>query len=125
VVYAAIFFTVYRVPLSGFAADYILAVFTFTLLWILLSARENSVPESASTRISSELAGFSYTLYVVHMPFLLLLTAACAGEQRWQGTAQNVSKALGILFLSIVYAYVVAWLTESRTGTLRRWLERH
>jgi peptidoglycan/LPS O-acetylase OafA/YrhL len=124
-VYIAIFFTIYRIPLPGFVADYILATCTFLLLWILLSAHENATTGAPATWISSKLAGFSYTLYVVHMPFLLLLTAAFAGEQRGQGTAPNVVKALGILFLVLAYAYVIAWLTEARTSTLRRWVERH
>jgi peptidoglycan/LPS O-acetylase OafA/YrhL len=122
--YAVIFFCVFRVPLPALAGDYLLTIFTVAFLWVLLSARKSVNPNSLGTRTSAQLAGFSYTLYVVHMPFLLLLTAAFAGDVRWQGTPQNVIRAIGILLVTLAYSYTIAWFTEFRTSSVRRWIER-
>lgn len=122
VAYAAVFFGLSRVHLPGLAQDYLLGALTFGLLWVLLSATQPA-RRSHFTRLSHLLAGFSYTLYVVHMPFLLLLTAYFAGDARWQATPAHLLQALGILALTLLYAWVAAWLTEHRTATVRRWVE--
>lgn len=111
-----------RFPLSSLESDYLLTVATFLLLWILLSATAPVQP-SPGERTSRELARFSYTLYVVHMPFLLLLTALVAHDTRWLPTPTHLFEALGLLALTLAYGYGIASLTEFRTDTLRRWIE--
>jgi peptidoglycan/LPS O-acetylase OafA/YrhL len=122
VAYAAVFFGLSRIHLPGLAQDYLLGALTFGLLWVLLSATQPA-RNTHGTRVSHALARFSYTLYVVHMPFLLLLTAYFAGDARWQATPAHLIGALGILGLTLLYAWLVAWLTEFRTDTVRRWVE--
>jgi peptidoglycan/LPS O-acetylase OafA/YrhL len=109
--------------LSVYPNDYLLTVFTFLLLWILLSATNISRP-SVGERTSRELARFSYTLYVVHMPFLLFVTALTAGNGRWVPDLLHIGEGLGILLLALAYAYGVATVAEFRTDTVRRWIER-
>ncbi len=103
--------------------DYLLAIATFFFLWILLSAR-TVVPHSAGVRCIRELSRFSYTLYIVHTPILILLVALVAGDNRWVPTPMHVLAALGILCFVVHYAYLVASLTEFRTDILRGWIER-
>jgi peptidoglycan/LPS O-acetylase OafA/YrhL len=71
-----------------------------------------------------ELAGFSYTLYVVHIPVLIFLRAAWLPYEPWPATPGYL--ALGVLLAAAVavYAYGISRVTESRTGAVRDWLMR-
>ena len=84
----------------------------------------DSAHENAGVHLAREGARFSYTLYLVHVPFLVLLTALIAGETRWQPDAHHLLYGLGALLLAIGYAYAVARLTEFRTDTVRGWVEK-
>ena len=107
----------------GIRSDYILAVATAILIWALLTASETAPAAAGSVRFCRRLAGFSYTLYVVHFPFLTLVAALLVGEQRWQPTLPHIAAALGILGVTLAYAYAIASVTEFRTGSVRRWVE--
>ena len=122
-IYIPVFFLCASNILRLWFIDYILAIFTFFFVWILLSARQEAQP-SPGIRATRELARFSYTLYVVHAPFLLFITALVLGEGRWQPTLANSLKASAIIAIVLAYAYAVASVTEFHTDTLRRWLER-
>jgi peptidoglycan/LPS O-acetylase OafA/YrhL len=104
--------------------DYLLGVATAFFLWAMLSAREKAEP-SWATNGATELSRFSYTLYVVHIPVLVVLAACIVGDTRWQPNAITCLYALAILVLITGYAYGVAWLTEFRTDKLRKMIERN
>jgi peptidoglycan/LPS O-acetylase OafA/YrhL len=107
----------------GVLSDYILGAATFVLIWLLLGAR-STARENAGVHLARVGARFSYTLYLVHVPFLVLLAALMAGETRWQPDARHLLYGLGALLLSIGYAYGVASLTEFRTDKVRGWVEK-
>jgi peptidoglycan/LPS O-acetylase OafA/YrhL len=65
------------------------------------------------------MAGFSYTLYLVHMPMLMFLTALLVGETRWLPDAKHIAIALVALLFVIGCAYLVARATEFRTTRVR------
>jgi peptidoglycan/LPS O-acetylase OafA/YrhL len=109
--------------ISNILCDSLLAIATFFLLRTLLSALTPAVP-SPRVRISRDLARFSYTLYVVHTPFLLLLVAIFIGDTRWNPSPAHLFAALGILLLTLLYAYGVASITEFHSDRIRRWCER-
>ena len=108
----------------GIVSDYILAGGTAALIWTLLSASRPAPAAAVQVRLSRGLARFSYTLYVVHFPFLTLIAALLVGDRRWQPTPPHIAAALGILAVTLAYAYGMASLTEVRTDPVRRWLER-
>lgn len=110
------------IHLSAIANDYLLAAGTFLFLWILLSSTGEAKPSSGHT-IGRWLARFSYTLYVVHMPMLLLLTAFFAHDTRWVPDAPHVLKSLVVLGITIAYSYGIATVTEFHTDEWRRWFE--
>jgi peptidoglycan/LPS O-acetylase OafA/YrhL len=111
------------VALPGLTGDYVLTIATFFFLWSLLSATGEAKP-SFSHRCGRELARFSYTLYVVHMPLFLLLAARTVGNRRWFPDLSHLALAGGIFLLVVAYAYGIAMLTEFHTDTWRRWIER-
>lgn len=88
-----------------------------------LSATGRATQNSISTKASRSLAHSSYTLYVMHVPFLVLLTALVSGGNRWVPDAQHILKGLGILAVTLLYAHLVASLTEFHTESIRRWIE--
>ncbi|HEX2917399.1 MAG TPA: acyltransferase, partial [Edaphobacter sp.] len=98
--------------LPSLAQDYALGIVTFFFLWSVLSAREQAT-DSAFTQFSRNISRFSYTLYVVHMPALLFLTALFAGYRLWSPTdIRHHLMALGILAVVLLYAWIVAMFTE-------------
>ncbi|MBN9614504.1 MAG: hypothetical protein BGO25_06135 [Acidobacteriales bacterium 59-55] len=104
-------------------SDYLFGVATFFFLWIVLSATHRASPDSVFTRVSRSLARSSYTLYVVHVPFAVLLVALLSGGGRWTPDGLHIFKGLAILAVILLYAYLVASVTEFHTETIRRWIE--
>jgi peptidoglycan/LPS O-acetylase OafA/YrhL len=122
--YCLFFIDVMRlIPSSPLLADYALGVATFAFLWILLGAQGRSEGRWY-VQPSRTIAGFSYTLYLVHVPMLIFLTALLAGESRWQPDARHLAIGFALLPLVIGYAYVVAKCTEFRTAAVRDWAMR-
>jgi peptidoglycan/LPS O-acetylase OafA/YrhL len=97
---------------------------TAALIWTLLSAGDMASETALGPRVCRGLARFSYTLYVVHFPLLLLLAGTVVASGRWQPTGSHIAIGLGILALTIAYAYLIAALTEFHTGLVRAWVER-
>ena len=124
IVYCPIFFFLAKTRLvSGVLSDYILGAATFILIWVLLSAKSEA-PANRYVAITRLGARFSYTLYLVHVPFLVLLTAAMAGESRWQSDALHLAMGTAGLLLVIGYAFAIASLTEFQTDHVRQWVEK-
>lgn len=122
--YSPIFVTVSRGHLTGrFPADYVLGIATFALLYVLLGARQPATGRWYE-RPSHTMAGFSYTLYLVHVPMLMLLTALLAGDHRWLPDLSHTAIGLAVLLFVIVYAYAVAKLTEFHTDEVRGWIKQ-
>jgi len=124
VFYFPLLFFLAKTPVvQGALSDYILGAATFVLIWLLLGAK-SAARENAGVHLARTGARFSYTLYLVHVPFLVLLTAVMAGETRWQPDARHLLYGLAALLLAIAYAYGVASLTEFRTDKVRGWVEK-
>jgi peptidoglycan/LPS O-acetylase OafA/YrhL len=79
---------------------------------------------AALARLGRWLAGFSYTLYLVHLPVLVFLQAwlVSMGGGRWQPDLPHLAAGAGIALAMIAYAAVFGAFTEARTETARRWL---
>lgn len=99
-------------------SDYLLTAATIPLMLCLLSYR-SAAEETRWVGVARRSAGFSYTVYLVHVPFLTLVTALLLHNSRWQPSAEHFGAALGILALAVAYAYGVASLTEFHTTELR------
>jgi len=109
--------------LPGYLSDYLLGVCTAVFLWVMLSATRAADERSGFARCSRGLSRFSYTLYVVHLPVLVLAAALLVGGTRWPIDAKHLASAAALLAAAGLYAYAVAWLTEFRTDRVRRWVE--
>ncbi|HWW96268.1 MAG TPA: acyltransferase [Edaphobacter sp.] len=122
--YVPIFFAFGRLPwIAGNNRDYLLTVITTLFLWILLSANTPHPSRTRAVRASREFARFSYTLYAAHVPFLVFLTALIVVNSRWYPNSKTLTLGLGTLLAALIYSWVLAFLTEFRTDTLRQRLE--
>jgi peptidoglycan/LPS O-acetylase OafA/YrhL len=107
-------------PISSEAgADFIICVcFGLWLFLLLHGTRED--PPPAYARTAKTISGFSYTLYLVHFPALLLLRGLLDPSGNWQPDPLHLLYGLGIAILISGYAYLVAEFTEARTAVVRR-----
>ena len=97
-------------PAVGFA-------FSLFLLWIL---KLDWVGSGARYRkLSHGLAGFSYSLYVLHFPLLLCIRAWLVPGARWQPDARHLGIGLLLGMLTLLFAWLVSLVTESRTHIVR------
>jgi peptidoglycan/LPS O-acetylase OafA/YrhL len=118
------FFIAKRHTENGIAEDLLLSVLTMFFFYVLLSARAPARESRFFTRLWRLLARFSYSLYIVHMPLLILLGALTLGGERWRPDALHVPMALLLLSVPLGYAYLIASVTEFRTDQLRKVIER-
>jgi peptidoglycan/LPS O-acetylase OafA/YrhL len=88
------------------------------LLYAILHA--NPAP-AAYQRAAHFIAAPTYTLYANHLPMLVFLLA-CIGAQRAPTPAHCLELA-GWFIVCWLYAYGLFLLFESRTPTIRRWIE--
>lgn len=112
------------VPFGVFSYyDYALGLATFCFLWMLLGAQEKPDGGRWYVRSSRTMAGFSYTLYLIHLPMLRFVTALLAGDHRWHPDLRHLAVGFAVLFFVIAYAYVIAKYTEFRTPAIRDWVK--
>jgi hypothetical protein len=98
--------------------------FTFALLLFALlqfAVRGNPSPFSAAAH---RFAGFSYSLYVLHFPFLLFFRAWLVPAERWQPTPPRLLCAAAVGAGSLLYAWLISRFTEAKTDVARRRVNR-
>jgi peptidoglycan/LPS O-acetylase OafA/YrhL len=117
-----LFFLAKTSVVKGVLSDYILGAATFGFLWLLLAARDVAPARKWVSTVRGS-ARFSYTLYLVHVPMLVLLVALVGADVRWQPDIRHLLYGFPLLFLTIGYAYLVASMTEFRTDSVRTWVE--
>ena len=121
--YCPLFFLLGRAPfMHGLLFDYILGTVSFLFIWLLLGSRGAS-PESWQVKLARKAAQFSYTLYLVHVPFLVLLISVLVRDAKWYPDAHHLLIAFAVLLVTIGYAYAVASVSEFRTAGIRAWVE--
>lgn len=74
------------------------------------------------SRIARLLAGFSYSLYVLHFPLLLFIRAWMAPPPRWQPDSAHLARGLVIGSATLGFAWFVSLFTENKTRVVRQWM---
>jgi peptidoglycan/LPS O-acetylase OafA/YrhL len=124
-IYLPFLYACARNPFAGeLWTDTVLGVMTLAFLWVLLSARGSVLESRLETKMIRTLARFSYTLYVAHIPLLVLIGALVLGPVRWQPDALHVAAGFGILLFVVGVSWALAWATEFQTDVARAWLGR-
>jgi peptidoglycan/LPS O-acetylase OafA/YrhL len=114
-----------RIP--DLPGDYVVALAAAFFIASLLPADGSwaaRTPGSLYVRVAHWLAGFSYTLYLTHLPILIFLRAMVIIESRWQPTLFRLLEVTGIALLTLACCYAISLATEAHTAQVRRALLR-
>jgi peptidoglycan/LPS O-acetylase OafA/YrhL len=79
---------------------------------------------SAYPRAAHFLAGFSYSLYVLHFPLLVFLRAWLVPPQRWQPDVLHLTYGVFLGMAILGFASLVSVFTERNTRAARSWMKR-
>jgi peptidoglycan/LPS O-acetylase OafA/YrhL len=121
--YLLLFFALSKLSANwSLTGDYLLGLATFVFIASLLN-KTGRAPETVWVRLARTSARFSYTLYLAHFPFLVLLAAFIIADSRWQLSPASVAAGAAVVAVTLLYAYAVAYVTEFRTDTVRGWIE--
>ena len=71
-------------------------------------------------RTAHAMAAFSYSLYVLHFPLLLLLRAWIVPPQRWQPDLTHLGYGAIVGAVTITFAWCVSIFTEHKTRVVRQ-----
>jgi peptidoglycan/LPS O-acetylase OafA/YrhL len=117
--------TVANLAPSRFGTDALVGVAATVLIWAIVRLRfldDLKLWQPAPLRkISKELAGCSYSLYLAHMPFLTFAKNLIArgALPNWHIDGVHIAYALAIGCLCLVYALMIAHATEWHTAIVR------
>ncbi len=108
---------------EGLRSDLLLGMIVTLLIWVILQCATSPLPRSY-TWLAQRSAHSSYTLYLTHIPALILIRAAMNLPQAYP---DSHSLLIGVAALAIVIAYsqLVYELFEKNTGKLRKWIKMH
>ncbi|SEC38337.1 acyltransferase family protein [Terriglobus roseus] len=117
--------TVYGLPnWGGNWNDILFGVISAVCIWVFLSDRQTARERAPLSQFSRGISRFSFTVYVVHMPLLMLLASLTVGDGRWVPSPRSVATAVAVLLSTLVYAWLIASLTEFHTDHMRQQIER-
>jgi peptidoglycan/LPS O-acetylase OafA/YrhL len=104
---------------SDLAVGIAFTLFLFGVLQLELGAGSPRFIHAAS-----RLAGFSYSLYVLHFPLLLFLRAWIAPLQRWRPDGVHLLYGGLIGVVVLVFSWTVSLFTEKKTDVARQWVRK-
>jgi peptidoglycan/LPS O-acetylase OafA/YrhL len=94
----------------------------FTLFLFFVLQVEWGAANPAYHKLSRLLAGYSYSLYVLHFPFLLFLRARVTPGNRWAPDATHLIYGFLIGAATLGFAWMVSVFTENKTSIVRKWV---
>jgi peptidoglycan/LPS O-acetylase OafA/YrhL len=116
---------IFTYPLVKGHMPHIVPALAFTNV-LLTASHDKGHSSSRYASFHAKLAGFSFSLYLVHAPMLHFLLTKVFGQSNPYIGLPIGWPALGIgsaLFLALyAYAWVFSLLTERNTDTIRRWV---
>jgi peptidoglycan/LPS O-acetylase OafA/YrhL len=104
---------------SQYAADLMLSLTACAVIYSCLQERQAIRPTVYSRTVQAA-ADMSYTLYLVHLPALVWISAALAGEwHAWPKDLPHLAAFGAILGAVLAYAFAVYYLFERNTNRVR------
>jgi peptidoglycan/LPS O-acetylase OafA/YrhL len=102
---------------SDLAVGISFSLFLFGVLQMDIGTGRGFYPRTAHA-----MAGFSYSLYVLHFPLLLLLRAWMVPPQRWQPDVTHLCCGAIVGAVTISFAWLMSIFTENKTRVARLWM---
>ena len=96
----------------------------FSLFLFAVLQMDTEKEGSAYPRAAHFLAGFSYSLYVLHFPLLVFLRAWLVPSQRWQPDVRHLTYGVVLGIATLGFAWLVSVFTERNTRAARNWMKR-
>lgn len=103
---------------SDFTKDCLIGAATAVLVVILA---EFKVAGRTYSLIAGITADASYTIYLVHFPFLALLANVVLGYQKFDASLAGYAAFVSLAAVCLAYCYLIYWLFERHTGSVRRY----
>ena len=100
--------------------DLLLGVVVTFLIWVTLHCATAPLP-SAYVRVARRAALSSYTLYLVHLPMLILLKASLHLPRAVPGLHMFLV-GLAVIAVLLIYAQLIYQVFERNTDRVRKWL---
>ncbi|WP_176444967.1 acyltransferase family protein [Paenibacillus herberti] len=120
----------YYLPLKQYGFDFALGLVAAFLVYMIISFY-NLSNTSRPAAVFTNLAGFSYTLYLVHYPVINFISkasgrkAAGSSDFIWQQSTTNYFLYLPIVFTALLlYAWLISLITEAKTSGAREIVSR-
>jgi len=100
------------------AGDFLVAAtFVFWMFFLLQPGARK--PSSLYSKTARETSSFSYTLYLTHFPFLLLLKAWIIPQSAWFPNFTAYLYLMLLTMTAVLFAGVVGFFTERNTSSIR------
>jgi peptidoglycan/LPS O-acetylase OafA/YrhL len=104
-------------------SDFALGI-TFSLFLFGILAIPAGVPYKLYSSTAHFVAGFSYSLYVLHFPLLLLFRAWIVPPQKWQPDGTHLLYGTVVGTLAVTFAWLISMVTEKKTDIARGWIRQ-
>ncbi|MBD2151033.1 hypothetical protein H6F44_13025 [Pseudanabaena sp. FACHB-1277] len=118
----AIMFTLFIPSESLYVADIIVGIAASVLIYALIQYDQLIDQNHIYPRTVHALANFSYSLYLLHVPLLVFLTAVFLKNERWQPDLIHLFYGMLLFVVIILYAYGISCFTEAKTHVLKNWM---
>ena len=118
----AIMFTLLIPSESLYVADIIVGIAASVLIYALIQYDQLIDQNHIYPRTVHALANFSYSLYLLHVPLLVFLTAVFLKNERWQPDLLHLFYGMLLFVVIILYAYGISCFTEAKTHVLKNWM---
>lgn len=112
-----------RTGRSGILGSDLLVGLAFTFLLFGVLQVDLTAGHQQYARTAHFFSNFSYSLYVLHFPFILFLRGCITPSERWQPDPIHLLHGVLIGSLVIGYAWIVAVYTENKTRVVRNWMK--
>jgi peptidoglycan/LPS O-acetylase OafA/YrhL len=103
---------------TDFAKDFFIGLAAASLVLVLARYEGDSAAYHKSART---LANCSYTMYLVHFPFMALLVNVILHNNKFEASFLGYSVFIGLGLVTLIYCYMIYWLFERHTGKIRRY----
>jgi peptidoglycan/LPS O-acetylase OafA/YrhL len=107
--------------------DIIIAICFATLVYFILSfLNHNSIKINTLYKLPKIFAEFSYSLYLVHTPFIVFIYALFLkfGFNKWDPSLINILIGSLIVVITIAYGWLVSRFTEVKTDKIKIFLKQ-
>ncbi len=113
-----------RVGRLPYAPDYVLALCVLLMLGLIVHGTLDATAPRVLAWVGPFVAKSSYSLYVVHLPVVVLLVAVTHSANRWQPSLPTILAAAGIGATAYAVSLAMYWLFERQTPALRQHVDR-